>query len=365
MQDVQTIDSNAALLALCGELQAKPLIALDTEFIRVSTFFPKPGLIQLYDGEQFALIDPLGIDQWQPFSALLENQNIVKIFHACSEDIELLYHTTGAEACNVFDTQVAAALVGMDYSMGYQRLVSALIGIDLPKVGSRSDWLKRPLSEEQIHYALDDVRYLPDMYQLLATKLNEASLEDAMTQEYEQVMVQVLDREFAQAYKRVSLAWQLKGDQFGRLKALATFREKLMRRLDLPRKHIATNDALMLLAQTGSWQKQAFLQVKGLSINANKAYSEEWLQILQTNFSGHAALGRPEKADKRFKVVKQALKQLAEESSIAESILIKKAYFSLLCQALKQNDLSVMHSISPWRRPFYDKVFHAHKPKKV
>ena len=169
--DIHWIRDNDSLGQHCAEWQNLPFVALDTEFMRVDTFYPIAGLIQIGDGERAYLIDPLTIDNWQPLSALLENPAVVKVLHACSEDLEVLLRLTGSLPAPLFDTQLAAAYLNLGFSMGYSRLVKEVLDLDLPKGETRSDWLQRPLSETQISYAAEDALHLAEVYVSLGSVL--------------------------------------------------------------------------------------------------------------------------------------------------------------------------------------------------
>ena len=172
------IDDNAELARWCQHWQSLPFVAVDTEFVRAETFYPIAGLIQVGDGEQAVLIDPLAITDWAPLVALLEAPSVVKVLHACSEDLEVFSRLCGALPSPLFDTQLAAAFLGMDFSMGYSRLVSELLQIDLPKDETRSDWLQRPLSAAQVEYAARDAQHLAELYRIMAPRLEAAGLTD-------------------------------------------------------------------------------------------------------------------------------------------------------------------------------------------
>ena len=137
--DIHWIRDNDSLGQHFAEWQSLPFVALDTEFMRVDTFYPIAGLIQIGDGERAYLIDPLTIDNWQPLSDLLENPAVVKVLHACSEDLEVLLRLTGSLPAPLFDTQLAAAYLNLGFSMGYSRLVKEVLDLDLPKGETRSD----------------------------------------------------------------------------------------------------------------------------------------------------------------------------------------------------------------------------------
>ena len=139
--DIHWIRDDASLAQHCLEWQSLPFVALDTEFMRVDTFYPIAALLQIGDGARAYLIDPLLINDWRPMCALLENPAVIKVVHACSEDLEVLLRLTGSLPAPLFDTQLAAAYLNLGFSMGYSRLVQEVLGIDLPKGETRSDWL--------------------------------------------------------------------------------------------------------------------------------------------------------------------------------------------------------------------------------
>lgn len=171
--EIQWIRDDASLAQQCREWRTQPYLALDTEFMRVDTFYPAAGLVQVGDGRQEWLIDPLLIQDWSPFAELLEDERVVKVLHACSEDLEVFLRLTGSLPVPLFDTQLAAAYLGMAHSMGYSKLVKEVLDIDLPKDETRSDWLQRPLTEMQMRYAADDVQHLAQVYLALDARLSE------------------------------------------------------------------------------------------------------------------------------------------------------------------------------------------------
>ena len=155
------IDDSATLANYCQQWLKQPLIALDTEFMRTETFYPIPGLIQVADEHQCYLIDPLQVDDMSPLVELLRAPEVLKVLHAGNEDIELFRHSYGVIPAPLFDTQIGAAFVGWGFSMGLQRLVAHALDVELGKGETTSDWLQRPLTPEQEHYAALDVAYLP------------------------------------------------------------------------------------------------------------------------------------------------------------------------------------------------------------
>ena len=158
-QAYQYIDTYDALRNYCQQAEQQLVIAVDTEFVRTRTFYPQIGLVQIFDGIDVVLIDPIAIDDLSPLKALLTNPNVIKILHACSEDLETFEYAMGIMPEPLFDSQVGAQLAGLGNSLGYGRLVELLQGVVLEKGESRTDWIRRPLSPKQLQYAAEDVIY--------------------------------------------------------------------------------------------------------------------------------------------------------------------------------------------------------------
>ena len=159
------VTDNASLVAALSHIHNK-VVYIDTEFVRRTTYWPQAALIQIrVDGKNF-LIDPIGISNWQPLSELLTHQKIVKVLHAASEDIQLLWKLTKSFPNSIFDTQSAHALLSEELSIGYSKLVQTLLDITIKtnQKTQTSNWLKRPLTETQCHYAVQDIIYLELIY---------------------------------------------------------------------------------------------------------------------------------------------------------------------------------------------------------
>ena len=201
-------------------------VGLDTEFIRTATFYPIPGLYQVASDTQIFLLDPLTIEDWRPFNAYLTDPSKVKVMHACQEDLELIKHHLGINPVNIFDTQFANAFVGQDFSLSYANLVRKLVDVDLQKQETRSNWLQRPLSEEQMIYAADDVIYLVPMSGPLVCIERQWSFDLVLGRHGSSgLYVEPIGEYFAQ----VKRAWQLSPRELARLKSLCRWRENAAR----------------------------------------------------------------------------------------------------------------------------------------
>jgi len=162
--DITFITDNSTLNKCCELWNHAPVLALDTEFIRTDTFYPIPALLQIYDGQHCNLLDLTTLNDFSALSAILTNPSIVKVLHSCSEDLEIFENLLKILPRPIFDTQIASAFLGYGFSIGYSRLVKTILDIDPAKDESRSNWLQRPLSPEQVEYAALDVVYLYRVY---------------------------------------------------------------------------------------------------------------------------------------------------------------------------------------------------------
>jgi len=217
--------------------QAAPL-AVDTEFIRTDTFFPKLGLVQLGDGQGEALIDPVAIGDLSALGPVLSRGGPLKILHACSEDLEVLSALAPDGVGEVHDTQIALALLGEGLQVGYQKALQLVLDIDIPKDASRSDWLARPLSQQQRDYAALDVRHLPALYAELKARLAARGLWDIYVAECDESCRLPSPVDPDTAWMDHANAWRLRRGELAVLKALMAWREREAVARDVPRGHL-------------------------------------------------------------------------------------------------------------------------------
>lgn len=217
--------------------QADPL-ALDTEFIRVDTFFPRLGLIQLGDGRGEALLDPLAVRDLSPLSGLLGPQGPLKILHACSEDLEVLAPLAQDGLGEIHDTQIALAFLGEGLQLGYQGALQRVLGIEIPKDASRSDWLQRPLTAQQRDYAALDVRHLPALHAALVERLQGRDLFDIYRHECAEVCRVSALPDPDRVWQDHGHAWKLDRRGLAALRAIMAWREREAVARDVPRGHL-------------------------------------------------------------------------------------------------------------------------------
>lgn len=244
------IESPAALATVCDELKNQPCIAVDTEFARERSYFPHLGLIQLAADETVACIDPLAFDSRPQLSELLLNPAIIKVFHSCMQDLEVLELALGEKPCPIFDTQLGHALTHEDHQCSYANLVMRVLNVQLHKSETRTDWLKRPLSKAQLEYAADDVRYLLALYRHQLDELQAQGRSAWIQEECDHICNKSLNpaSKPAQSWLRVKAKEQLRGIELAVLQAAAAWREQQAIARDKTRKRVLPDDILIKIA---------------------------------------------------------------------------------------------------------------------
>ncbi|WP_213877077.1 ribonuclease D [Pseudomonas sp. dw_358] len=356
--DIHWIRDDASLADHCARWQSLPFVAVDTEFMRVDTFYPIAGLIQVGVGTTAFLIDPLSIQQWQPLAALLENPGVVKVLHACSEDLEVLLRLTGSLPAPLFDTQLAAAYLNIGFSMGYSRLVQDVLGLELPKGETRSDWLQRPLSETQVSYAAEDAVHLGEVYEQLRPRLSDERAAWVLDDGAE--LVAQLRREVDpdELYREAKLAWKLSRAQLAVMRALCAWREREARARDVPRNRIVREHALWPLAKTQPDNLQALARIEDMHPRTVRHDGEFILDLIKRNASLPPEQWPPALPEPLPIEASAVLKQLravgqaeAERLRIAPELMLrKKTLEALLKSGYPDGPYQLPDSLRGWRR---------------
>ncbi|MBD8476299.1 ribonuclease D [Pseudomonas sp. CFBP 8770] len=356
--DIHWIRDDASLAEHCAHWQSLPYVALDTEFMRVDTFYPIAGLLQIGDGASAFLIDPLSITQWQPLTQLLENPAVIKVLHACSEDLEVLLRLTGSLPAPLFDTQLAAAYLNLGFSMGYSRLVQEVLGIELPKGETRSDWLQRPLSDTQVSYAAEDAVHLAEVFEKLRPQLSDDKyawvLEDGAE------LVAQLRREVNpdELYRDAKLAWKLSRAQLAVLRELCAWREREARARDLPRNRIVREQSLWPLAKLQPDNLQTLAKIEDMHPRTVRQDGEQILALIKSAASvapeqWPAVLPEPLpiEASAVLKQLRAIGQREAERLNMAPELMLrKKTLEALLKTGYPDGPYQLPDSLRGWRR---------------
>jgi ribonuclease D len=274
------VQDPTSLADLCRRLAGATWVALDTEFTRESTYYARLGLLQLATDDILTCVDPLAVDV-RPLLDVLDSPDMTKVLHAARQDLEVLYDMRKRVLTPVFDTQIAAALLGFPDQVGYGTLVESVTGVKLAKLHTRTDWERRPLTSEQLRYAEDDVRYLRDVYHKLARDLVERNRYAWLIEECQALTEPKLyENDPATSYVRLKPGRPLAPVAQARLQMLAAWRESTAQRLNRPRGWIVSDLALIETARRAPQELQALERIPDLSPKQIAAHGDEILELL-------------------------------------------------------------------------------------
>lgn len=359
--DIRWITDDQSLREACAHWQQQPVLALDTEFMRTETFYPEAGLIQLSDGHTVWLLDPLPISAWQPFAQWLESPNTLKVLHSCSEDLEVLQRLCAALPTPLFDTQLAAAFLGLGHSMGYARLVQEVLGLELPKGETRSDWLQRPLSEMQIRYAAEDTLHLFELYQALEARLDATKRGWLLDDCAEQIAAARLSKDPREAYLDVKLAWKLRPQQLAVLRELCAWRETEARRRNVARNRLLRERSLWPLARFQPDNLVALARIEDMHPRTVRQDGETLLQLMaagkavpQSDWPETPEPPMGPEVSAVLKRLRNIGKAKAEQLAMAPEIMLrKKALEGLLRSGYKDGDYRLPDDFNGWRKELF------------
>lgn len=330
MPQWQWITANEDLAQLCRQCRTKPAVALDTEFVRTRTLHAQLGLIQIYDGETLALVDPLEVTDLSPLWQLIADKNVVKVLHSASEDLEIFAHRGGVIPQPLFDTQVAGVLLNLGGAMGYGKLVKHYLDLDLDKGEARTDWLARPLSEAQLTYAAADVYYLLQVYELMFPAIEQAGRLDWLWQEGERACRGRLKQpDPAKAYLKVKNAWQLQPKQLAVLKALAAWRLEVAERKDLALNFVIKDAALLNLARRAPRSMHYLTKMECLHERELQRYGKVLLRVIASADTENPPeafdpLGLEPAFRDDLALARKTVAKVAEQSEVAIELLGSK-----------------------------------------
>lgn len=329
--DITVIDSTAALEKVCRRFAAAEYITIDTEFRRQTTYWPELCLIQMACPDEALIIDPLtaGMDL-APFYKLMRNERVIKVFHAARQDIEIFYHEAGVIPTPLFDTQVAAMVCGFGDSVGYETLAAKLAGAKIDKSARFTDWTHRPLSREQLAYALADVTHLRQVYEALRKELaashREPWLEEELAILTDPATYETDPRTAWQRLKTRSSSRRF----LGTLREVAAWREIFAQKRDVPRSRIMRDDVLMQIAAHAPETGEALEKIR--SVPKGFARGEDGRQLLAAIKKARslpseelplAAKGKPGRraGPAIVELLRVLLKMKSEEHRVAQKLI--------------------------------------------
>jgi len=357
--DWKLVESDAALHELLALADGCEAVMVDTEFMRRNTFYPQVALLQLCFASGPAsecawLIDPLQIEDPSPVAELLSNPAVLKVLHSASEDLEVFQRWLGVMPQPMFDTQRAAALLGVGFGMGYAGLVDTICDVELSKGETRSDWLQRPLTLSQCDYAAQDVSWLLRVWQSLNSQCIEQD-------KLHWVLADGTDVTRAPAnganyYQRIKTAWKLSSRQLGALMAISDWREKTARSRDKPRSWIIDDKACLELAQYDPESHTALREQVDLPVPALRRYGDELLALLalQREVPDEQLPSRlPPPLDARqrgiLKKLKARVRAIGESLNAAPEALLQSKDYELLLRSVQDESLQPPVHWQGWR----------------
>ncbi|MBU2979767.1 ribonuclease D [Alteromonas sp. C1M14] len=337
------ITDDKTLLDVCERAAKTPAVAIDTEFVRTKTYTPGLGLLQMFDGEQLVLIDPIAINDLSPFVALMCNEDVIKVLHSCSEDIETFLSAFSCVPSPIFDTQFAASVLGIGPTLGYARLVEMLCGVTLDKGESRTDWLARPLRESQLSYAANDVLYLLPAYKLLEQKINDVGKYDWVVQEIEALAQKKRAQIPPQyAYLQLKNIWRLTIEQLTVFQHLAAWRLEVAREKNLALNFVVREGQLFDIAVKMPASRTALSGIADIAPQTLRRYGNTLLELVEEargvyqNTAEKSRLKRVRRLidfplyKKHFSAVKQLCFEVAQQQGVGEDVIASKKQINQL-----------------------------------
>lgn len=360
------VTESSELTELIHQWEEATVLAVDTEFMRTHTFFAEPGLIQIADEYGVYLIDPTSVTNIEEMIPFLENEKIIKIMHSMSEDVGLLYHSVGAHIKGVFDTQIAAAFLGIGVSPGYQNLVSDVLGIQLDKGETRSDWLQRPLSDSQLQYAALDVIYLQKLYKVLQPRLHEKGYLSALFEEATHVVDQII-QSFERpdiAYLKLRGGWELSEYSQKLLKALVIWRDQTALSENIPKPWVFNDAALIDIANLKPKNVYELKRLKGLKSKSYKRFSEMVVNLVG-NFDAEKTdeiqlIDPPIKGRELqlYRKLKSVVAAVSKITGMPDQLLgSRKMLENLVIHCLRLNSAQLSSDYLGWRYPLLGEKF--------
>lgn len=331
--DYQLIATNQGLDEFCRQIADATYCAIDTEFVREKTYYPLLCLIQIATEKHMACIDPLAIADFSPLVEILRDQKILKVFHSPSQDLEILYQQFGAVPEPVFDTQLAAAVLGFSHQLSYAELVAEISGVRLEKKHTRADWSRRPLSESELDYAMDDVRYLLPVYRELRQRLEDKNRYCWIAKDLAALSEASNYRiDTANLWQRLKGVQKLKGVELQIARDLCEWREQVAQKSNRPRRWIASDDIIIDIARKKPTDQASLSSIRTLSEKSLARNGKTWLDLvtraLAVDSSQWPAPQRPKKLDAHQQALADCLmalcREIADKNNIALATLVTR-----------------------------------------
>lgn len=354
IDDILFINDEDSLAVFCENIRDEKVLALDTEFIREKTYYPQLCLIQVAAGNHIACIDPLSLNSLEPLLKLVYDTSKVKLFHAARQDLEIFYQLKNSIPRPIFDTQIAATLLGFNDQCGYAALIDKMLNVQLDKDQARTDWSQRPLNDKQVQYAANDVRYLQQVYPLIIDKLSSQNRSEWLKDDFDSLSddsLYAIDPE--STWRRVSGHNKLKPRQLAVLQKLAAWREQTAIKRDRPRRWILADDILISMAQHTPGNLLQLEKIRGIKSSTIEKFGDAIVQVIlqakDTPEEQWPSLPKWQRTTPQLDAVTDLcmayMKQLAVENEISPGILCNRKDMEKM--VMGDTDLPVLQG---WRK---------------
>ena len=355
------IATNEELNIIVKDYMRAEFLAVDTEFIRERTYYPQLCLIQISDGIKAAAIDPLAKNlDLSPIWKLMRNQNITKVFHAGSQDMEIFLHLMGDLPQPIYDTQIAAMVCGLGDQVGYDKLVKSMLDHDIDKTSRFTDWSKRPLSNRQILYALDDVIYLARLYPIMLKKLKNEKRDHWLNEEYAK------SNDPATYSVDPLSAWQklkvrnMRPAALLRLMHLAAWREIEAQTRNMPRNRVIRDETLIDLSGSNPQSRDGFANIRNFPGGKDGKLVAPIQKILKkvaslpaSSLPVHEKQGSAKRAPAAvMELLRVLLKHVTDKNEIAPRLIASADEL----EALASDDNAPIRALAGWRREIFGEL---------
>jgi ribonuclease D len=352
------ITDTSSLAAFCERLANEAFITIDTEFMREKTYYPELCLVQVAGTNEAAAIDPLAPDiDLTPLYTLLANTSVLKVFHACKQDMEIFYQKMGTLPAPIFDTQVAAMVLGYGESIGYEGLVNKVLGKPVDKSSRFTDWGRRPLTDKQIDYAMGDVLFLREISEVFGQKLDEAGRTEWIDEEMEPLRdPKTYDSDPEEAWKKVRIR-NTSPKYLAMLRAATRWRELTARGRNVPRGRIMKDETLAEVAHSKPEDFAALQAIRGFYPTMSSAHYDPLFEALREAqalpSSEHPRLPDkvffPPESEALAEMLRLLLKACAASARVVPRIIADKDDLEALAMGNREN----IHALTGWRNEIF------------
>ena len=359
MLPMTLITETSKLIDACGRFSRDSFLAIDTEFMRERTYYPQLCLIQIAGKDEAVTVDALATEiNLNPILDLMANHKIIKVFHACRQDMEIFFNLNRRIPFPVFDTQIGAMVCGYGESVGYDKLVRQITGVQIDKSSRFTDWSHRPLSKQQLNYALSDVTHLRTVYESLLNQLEKNGRINWLNEEFQNVLnPKTYDIPLDQIWKRLKI-------KNGRpkflilVRELCAFREKEAQSRNIPRNRVIRDDVLLDIAARSPRSSVDLAKVRSLSTQfAEGRLGKSILRVVaEASNIPESDAPQLEKLNKSkpqkpalIELLKVLLKHKSEDNNVAQKLIASTADL----EAIAENDNANVLALSGWRKDVF------------